>query len=131
MLIPPPIRLPDLQFAGIPAGAIDALVIHPLSKGKPPAARKPVFPSDRTQISGRWQESEWPVVVGAYRTGEPVDAIALDQVLLRHGESEFELWIPPGPYELRITSTSGVVAIDIKQDQTEFRLFRAVAQEVH
>jgi hypothetical protein len=129
MLIPLPVRLPDPQFAGIPAGAIDALVIHPLCKGDPPAARKPVFSSDKIQISGRWQESEWPIVVGAYRTGEPVDAIALDQVLLRHGESKFELWIPPRPYELRVTSTSGVVDIDVKQDQNEFQLRRAVARQ--
>jgi hypothetical protein len=128
MLIPPPFRLTDPQFAGIPAGAIDALVIHPLSKGKSPAARKPVFASDMTQISGRWLESEWPVVVGAYRTGEPVEAIALDQVMLRQGESEFELWIPAQAYELRVTSASGVVDIGIELNQTEFRLRRAVAR---
>ena len=131
MLIPPPLGLTDPQFAGIPAGAIDALVIHPLSKGKSPAARKPIFSSDMTQISGRWLESEWPVIVGAYRTGEPVDAIALDQVLLRRGESEFELWIPSQAYELRVISTSGVVAIDVELDQTEFRLRRAVARQEH
>jgi hypothetical protein len=131
MLIPPPLNLTDPQFAGIPAGAIDALVIHPLSKGKPPASRKPVFPSDMTQISGHWLESEWPIVVGAYRTGEPVEAIALDQVLLRQGESEFELWIPPRAYELRVTSPSGVVKIDVDLDQTEFRLRRAFARQKH
>jgi len=131
MLIPPPFRLTDPQFADIPAGAIDALVIHPLSKGKSPAARKPVFPSDMTQISGRWLESGWPIVVGAYRAGEPVDAIALDQVMLRQGESEFELWIPSQAYELRVTSPSGVVDIDVELDQTEYRLRRAVAWQEH
>jgi hypothetical protein len=134
MLIPPPIRLADPQFAGMPAGAIDALVIHPLTKSEPPAARKPVFSSDMTRIPGRWLESEWPVVVGAYRTGEPIDAIALDQVMLRQGESKFELWIPSQAYELRVTSTSGVVAIDVEFDQTEFRLRRAVgvvANHIH
>jgi len=129
MLIPPPLGLTDPEFAGIPAAAIDALVIHPLSKGKSPAARKPVFSSGMTQLSGHWLESEWPVVVGAYRTGEPADAIALDQVMLRQGESQFELWIPPQPYELRVTSTAGVVAIDVEPDQTEFRLRRAVATQ--
>jgi len=131
MLIQPPFSLPVFQFAGIPAGAIDALVIHPLSRGKAPVERKPVFSSDRTQISGRWLEREWPVVIGAYRTGEPVDAIALDQVLLRRGESKFELWIPSQPYELRVTSTSGVVAIDVERDRTEVRLRRTVARQEH
>jgi hypothetical protein len=127
MLIPPPARLPDLQFAGIPPGAIDALVIHPLSNGKPPASRKPVFSSGRTQISGRWLQNEWPVVVGAYRTGEPVDAIALDQVMLRPGESAFELWVPSQAYELRVTSTSGIVEIDMERDGTNVRLRRSAA----
>jgi hypothetical protein len=58
----------------------------------------------RCRISGRWLESDWPIVVGAYRRGEPVGAIALDQELLRRGETEFELWIPSGPFELRGTS---------------------------
>ncbi len=127
MLIPPPSRLTDPQFADIPAGAIDALVIHPVSKGKSPAARRPVFSSDMTQISGRWAEREWPIVVGAYRTEEPADAIALDQVLLRQGESEFELWIPDGPHELRVTSVAGAVKIDVEHDQTAFRLRRSRA----
>lgn len=128
MLIPPPLRLSDPQFAGIPAGGIDALVVHPLSNGQPPAERKPAFPSGMTQITGRWLESDWPVVVGAYRTGEPADAIALDQVLLRSGESDFELWIPSEPHELRVLSTSGLVAIDVERNETEFRLRRAVAR---
>jgi hypothetical protein len=129
MLIPPPPRLSDPQFAGIPAHAVDALVINPVAKGKSPTARKPVFPSDMTQISGRWLEREWPIVVGAYHTGEPVDAIALDQVMLRQGESEFELWIPSQACELRVTSPSGVVDIDIEPDQTGFRLRRAAASQ--
>jgi hypothetical protein len=128
MLISPPIGLADPQFTDIPAGAMDALVIHPLTKSEPPAARKPVFSSGMTRRSGRWLESEWPVVVGAYRTGEPADAIALDQVMLRQGESEFELWIPSQAYELRVTSTSGVVAIDVKTERTEIQLRKAPAK---
>jgi hypothetical protein len=128
MLIPPPSRLSDQQFAGIPAGGIDALVIHPLFQGKLPSARRPLFSSDITRISGRWLEREWPIVVGAYRTGEPIDAIALDQVMLRDGESEFELWIPSGPYEFRVTSLSGTLEIEVEPNETDFRLRRAVAR---
>lgn len=114
MLIPPPPGLTDPQFADIPARAIDALVMHPVSKGRAPDQRKPVFAKGLTQVSGRWLETDWPIVVGAYAVGEPVDAIALDQVLLRQGESEFELWIPARPYELRVTALAGVVKIDIE-----------------
>ena len=112
LLIPPPAGLRDPQFTDIPDGAIDALVIHPAVRGKPPASRKPAFAEGMTRVSARWVEAEWPVVVGAYRPGEPADAIPLDQVLLRHREAEFELWIPDGPHELRVTATDGAVKVD-------------------
>ena len=79
----------DPQFADIPAGAVDAIVLHPLTKGQPPDSRKPVFSSGMMQLRGSWLEREWPVIIGAYRAGETADAIALDQVMLRHGESGF------------------------------------------
>ena len=126
--MPPPSGLTDPQFADIPAGAVDALVIHPLAKGEPPDSRRPVFSSGMTQLRGRWLENERPIVVGAYRVGETTDASALDQVMLRHGESEFELWLPEGPYVLRVTSNSGVIKIDVEHDSTEFRLHRADLQ---
>ena len=122
LLMPPPSGLTDPQFADIPAGAVDAIVIHPLTKGQPPASRKPVFSSGMTQLRGRWLEKEWPIIVGAYRAGETADAIALDQVMLRHGESEFELWIPDGPHVLRVTSVAGVLKIDVEQEQSEIQL---------
>lgn len=127
LLIPPPTGLSDPQFADIPAGAIDAFVIHPIVQGKPPVSRKPAFASDMTQISGSWLEQDWPIVVGAFRTGETADAVALDQVMLRHGDCEFELWIPACPYTLRVTSPSGIIKINIERNQAGFRLRKAVA----
>ncbi|MFN0052871.1 MAG: hypothetical protein ACKV0T_11820 [Planctomycetales bacterium] len=127
MLIPPPRGLKDPQFTDIPAGAIDALVIHPLPNGRPPGARQPRFSSGMTRVSGRWLEPNWPIVVGAYRTGESIEAIALDQVLLRDGESEFELWIPSPPFELRVTSATGRIAIDIEMNRSELEI-RGVAK---
>ena len=128
LLLPPPSGLTDPVFADIPAGAVDAIVIHPRAKGKLPASREPVFSSGMTQLRGRWLEKEWPVVVGAYRPGESADAIALDQVMLRHGESEFELGVTEGPHVLRVTSTSGVMTIDVKQKQSEIQLRKAGVQ---
>jgi hypothetical protein len=131
VLIPPPVGLGDPQFADIPAGAIDAVVIHPLLTEGLPVGRKPNFSDNMEPISGRWLEKEWPVVVGAYRRGEPDDAIALDQVMLRQGESEFELWIPSQPYDLRVATLTGGIDIDVESIQTRVRLRRAVSgQEV-
>ena len=70
LLMPPPSGLTDPQFADIPVGAVDAIVIHPLTKGQPPASRKPAFSSGMTQLRGRWLEKEWPIIIGAYRAGE-------------------------------------------------------------
>lgn len=131
MLIPIPSGLPGLQFAGIPARAVDSLVIHPVARSRPPVAREPVFSSGMTQIWGRWMEREWPVVIGAYRVGEPTDAIALDQVMLRQGEPRFDLWIPAQPYELRVTSPSGDVNVDVESNGNEFQLQRAVTSREH
>ena len=125
LLMPPPRDLPDPQFAGIPPGAIDALVVHPPTKGKPPSDRKPVYSENMTHISGRWLAREWPVVVGAYRPGEPADAIPLDQVMLRSGEAAFALWLPSPAYELRVISTAGKIEIDAEDDGGEIRLRRA------
>lgn len=68
------------------------------------------------------------IFVALYRVGDTTHAIALDQVMLRHREFEFELWIPEGPHVLRVTSTSGVIKIDVEHDSTEFRLHRADVQ---
>jgi hypothetical protein len=128
LLIPPPSGLRDPQFADVPIGAVDAIVIHPAIGGKPPTSRKPTFTEGMTRVPARWLEDEWPVVVGAYRPGEPADAIALDQVLLRQGESDFELWIPDGQHELRVTSTMGFVKIAVERDFGVIHLRRGEAK---
>jgi hypothetical protein len=53
-----------------------------------------LFPKEKQRVSGRWLTKQWPVVIAAYRNGEPTTAIPLDQVMMRGNEQDFVLWIP-------------------------------------
>ena len=124
MLVPVPSGLCDPQFR-FPAGAINAIVVHPPSgpckKGADPLRAgdvqgeatpvprvRPLFPqAARRRVAGVWTGSEWPVLVGAFKKGESADAIALDQVMLRHGETDFELWVPNVDFEIRSFGMTG------------------------
>jgi hypothetical protein len=77
-----------------------------------------------TRVQGVWLGKQWPVVIPAIADGEPETAIALDQIMLRPGEAEFELWLPHnryrigvwglgGPLSVRADTTSSPVRIDI------------------
>lgn len=127
LLLVPPTDLVDPQFADIPDSAIDAIVIHPLLRGRSPRERKPAFAKDSLQIPGRWLGEDSPVIVGAYREDEPDDAIAFDQVMLRQGESVFELWVPQQPYQLRVTTLSGIIPIDVVKTQQGYELRKKVS----
>jgi hypothetical protein len=105
MLVPAPSGLRDAQFS-FPPDAVDALVVHPPSTGGP-AERVHGFQTERRQVAGAWSGSEWPVLIGAFKPGESMDAIALDQVMLRNDERDFVLWVPDGAYEIRIFGTKG------------------------
>lgn len=107
MLPTVPNGLRDPQFHWTP-GAVDALVVHSASTGGP-AQRVHSFPSTRQRVAGVWHGSEWPVLVGAFKKGEPADAIALDQVMLRAGETDFVLWVPGNDYEVRLFGMNGLV----------------------
>ena len=107
MLTPMPAGLTDRQFFAVPEGAVDALVVHPLTVAKTPADREPVFDIGLTKLSCRWLGDDWPVVIGVYKPGEPNNAVALDQVMLREGERPFALWTPVNEYELRVFDQRG------------------------
>ena len=107
MLAPVPSGLRDPQFR-FPPGAVDALVVHPPSVGGP-AERVHTFKTARRRISGIWNGSEWPVLVGAFKKGESADSIALDQVMLRAGERDFVVWVPHDDFEIRIFGMQGRV----------------------
>ncbi len=114
MLAPMPGGLLNPQFR-VPAGAVDALVVHTPASGGP-ATRIHGFPSSRQRISGTWHRDQWPVLIGAWKMGEPADAIALDQVMLRQGEREFALWVPDGDYELRAFGLNGRLSVTQPDD---------------
>jgi hypothetical protein len=105
LLMPPP--------AGIPGGQIpdvDAILVHPPDHSTAPADRTVLFPGTMHQVSGHWITAKWPVIIAAYRHGEPATAIPLDQVMLRDREQDFTLWLPSGPdYYLAVFDERGRV----------------------
>jgi hypothetical protein len=107
MLVPPPVGLSDTQFQ-FPPNAIDALIVHPPSTGGP-AERVHAFKLTRKRVAGIWQGTERPVLIGTFKKGESADAVALDQVMLRDGEKEFALWVPPVEYEIRVFGLKGEI----------------------
>ena len=105
MLSPMPENLADIQFR-VPKGSFDALVVHPAARND-----EHVFPSNmrtnQTVLRGTWPGPEWPVLIGAFRNGENADAIALDQVMLREGESDFALTVPDENSTVRVFGLRG------------------------
>ena len=113
LLFPPADRNGGWQH--IPA--IDAILVHPPDKSTAPAHRTPLFADNLQSITGTWQSDRWPVVIAACKTGEPITAIPLDQVMLRPGEKEFVLWIPANTkYALRVFDAKGVVSTLTKEN---------------
>jgi|GEM_PF-5151831 hypothetical protein len=118
LLIPPPSK--DLGFQDSPYGlaAVDAIVIHPPYQGVSPARRTVLFPQEMNRVTGMWKASRWPVVISAYRKGEPVDAVPLDQIMLRRREKEFVLWVPKEyQYEIQVFDKHGQVNSTMHQKE--------------
>jgi hypothetical protein len=110
LLMPPPPLDCGLQDAPYGLAQVDAIVLHPPDDSIAPAERTPLFPGDRQRLVGDWTGAEWPVVVSAYKIGEPIDAIPLDQVMLRPQETRFVLWIPAGmKHEIRVFNRRGLL----------------------
>lgn len=104
MLMPPPGTASGLL--NVPR--VDAILVHPPDHSMAPNERTVLFPDDMQGIRGRWDTPQWPVVVAANKMGEPITAIPLDQVMLRHGEQEFVLWIPNStPFTLSVFDQNG------------------------
>lgn len=109
MLIPTPDHLKDWQFQ-TPKGSFDALVVHPFARlDDYRFPRDSIAHPDQKIVRGSWTGPEWPVLIGAFRTGESGDAIALDQVMLRAGECDFSLCLPDEDYELRVYGLNGKI----------------------
>ena len=123
MLAPPPRGVSERLFLESSAHpAVDAVVIHPPRLGREAADRRGAFADRLTRVSGEWRGERWPVVIAALPVGEPDEAIALDQVMLRPGESDFELWLPPADYVIRAWGLDGPLDIGANAGPTQSRI---------
>ncbi len=105
MLVSVPNGLSDPQFR-FPSGAVDAIILHPPSVWGP-SQRVHRFPTSRVRVAGSWNGFEWPVLIGACKKGESAGSIAVDQVMLRDGETDYVLWVPSDDYEIRVFGLNG------------------------
>jgi hypothetical protein len=123
MLIPPPRHVTEALFPESSVQpAVDAIVIHPPRLGHEPTDRRGALTDRRTRVPGVWLGNRWPVVIAAIPNGEPDDAIALDQIMLRRGETDFELWLPHADYTIRIWSLDGPIKANTNTKSTPIRI---------
>jgi hypothetical protein len=117
LLMPPPAGKFGIRDAPYGLARVDAIVMHPPDQSMAPAGRTTLFPDAMQKVSGKWTAKQWPVVVSAYSQGEPVNAIPLDQIMLRKDEAEFVLWIPNGAeYEIRVFNQNGLLRSITERD---------------
>ncbi|MGP0065150.1 MAG: hypothetical protein ACLQGP_16320 [Isosphaeraceae bacterium] len=113
MLVPPPRHVTETLFPESSVQpAVDAIVIHPPRLGQEPADRRGAFTDQMTRVPGVWLGNRWPVVIAAIRDGEPDHAIALDQIILRRGETDFELWLPHTDSTIRVWGLNGPLSVN-------------------
>jgi hypothetical protein len=114
LLMPPPTTKSGLR--NVPG--VDAILVHPPDQSVAPDDRTVLFPDTMQRISGQWLTRQWPVVIAAYRSGEPTNAIPLDQLMLRDGEQEFVLWIPASlTYDIVVFNQNGLVDSSTDHDR--------------
>lgn len=93
---------------------VDAILIHPPGRSTGTDTRSVVSPTTMQSVSGQWTGEKWPIVISAYKKGEPIQAIPLDQVMLRNKEKNFVLWIPQSiQYDVRVFDVNGQREEDI------------------
>lgn len=123
ILVPPPRHVTQMLFPESSVQpAVDAIVIHPPGIGHEPADRRGAFSDQMTRVPGVWLGNQWPVVIAAIPDGEPDDAIALDQIMLRPGEKEFELWLPQTAYTIRTWSLNGPIRVNANLREMPIRV---------
>ncbi|MGO9919622.1 MAG: hypothetical protein ACLQIB_33625 [Isosphaeraceae bacterium] len=123
MLVPPPRHVTETLFSESSVQpAVDAIVIHPSRLGQEPTDRRGAFTDQMTRVPGVWLGNQWPVVIAAMVDGEPDNAIALDQIMLRRGETDFELWLPRTGYTIRVWSLDGPLSVNATITSTPIRV---------
>ncbi len=123
MLVPPPRHVTDAIFPESSVKpAVDAIVIHPPRLGQEPTDRRGAFTDRMTRVPGIWLGKQWPVVIAAIADGEPESAIALDQILLRRDETDFELWLPHTNYRIRVWGLNGQLRVKASSGSSSVRV---------
>jgi hypothetical protein len=123
MLVPPPRHVTEALFPESSVQpAVDAIVIHPPRLGQEPTDRRGAFTDQMTRVPGVWLGKRWPVVIAAIADREPDTAIALDQIMLRRGETEFELWLPHTSYRIRVSSLDGPLDVNVTRNSPSVRI---------
>ncbi len=123
MLVGPPRHVTEALFPESSVQpAVDAVVIHPPRLGHEPTDRRGAFTDQMTRAPGVWLGNQWPVVIAAIPDGEPDDAIALDQIMLRRGETDFELWLPPTDGTIRVWGLDGPLNVNANVKSTPVRV---------
>ena len=123
MLVSPPQHVTEKLFSDSSVQpAVDAIVIHPPRLGREPTDRHGAFTGQKTRVPGEWRGNQWPVVIAAIPVGEPDDAIALDQIMLRRGEMNFELWLPNADYRIRVWGLDGPLNVNANTRSTPLRV---------
>lgn len=113
-LMPPPKT--DSGLRNVPP--VDAILVHPRDPSIAPAERTVLFPSGMKRIGGKWLSKQWPVVIAAFKSGEPDTAIPLDQVMIRDSEQDFVLWIPESTrYRIVVFDQNGVLPSSATRSQ--------------
>lgn len=114
LLMPPPTTKSGLR--NVPN--VDAILVHPPDQSVAPDNRTVLFPEAMHRVSGQWLTKQWPVVIAAYRTGEPTTAIPLDQVMMRDREQDFVLWIPASTkYDIVVFDQNGLLDSSTENDR--------------
>ncbi len=124
MLVPPPRRVSEMLFPeSTVQPAVDAVVIHPPRLGREPTDRRGAFADRMTRVPGVWLDitsgPSWSPPCG---TGSPTMQSSLDQIMLRPGEADFELWLPHADYTIRVWSLDGPVKVRVNVKSTPVRV---------
>lgn len=123
MVVPPSRHVSEALFPESTVHpAVDAIVIHPPRIGQEPTDRRGAFADQMTRVPGVWLGNQWPVVIAAIPVGEPDNAIALDQIMLRSGETDFELWLPHTDATIRVWNLDGPLRVNANIKSTPVRV---------
>lgn len=123
LVMPPPENLTAWSFQDSTVQpAVDAIILHPPDFGAAPTNHIGVVSQHTTASSGTWLGHQWPVIIAAHPAAEPVNAIAVDQIMLRSGETDFDLCVPRENYDIRVWGLNGKINVSIDRSSDRIRI---------